>query len=206
MRINILLAFLAGTITLNAQINAGNPESTTFTVFEGGIYAGMNLSQVDGDNYAGFNKLGLNAGPVVHINFTPTWSVSLEIDYTQKGSRSKPDPNNFNTYHLSMQYVEVPVLANYNDKNRLIFQAGLAYGRLFGVKEVINGVTNSNTEAFYNDELSYVVGGTFLIGDLKHFGVNVRYEGSITAVGVSANPNVVGLVNRLITIRGVYYF
>ncbi len=206
MRINILIAILLLSGKLFSQINAGDQGDNTFHVFEGGISAGFNFSQVDGDNYAGFNKIGINAGPIVHVNFTPNWNLSLEVLYSQKGSRTKPDPNNFNTYNLSMDYIEIPVLANYNDKSRLIFQAGLAYGRLFSVKEVINGIENNNNEAFYNYELSYIFGGTFLLGEQKHWGVNARYQGSITAVGASANPNVVGLANRLLTLRGVYYF
>lgn len=206
MRINILSAVLLVSCTLNAQINAGEKDDNTFQVFEGGISAGFNFSQVDGDNFAGFNKLGINAGPIVHVNFTPNWNVSLEVLFSQKGSRTKPDPNNFNTYYLAMNYIEVPVMANYNDKNRLIFQAGAAYGRLFSVKEEINGVLNDNKEAFYSDEISYIVGGTFLLGEKKHWGINARYQGSITTVGASANPTVIGLVNRLLTLRGVYYF
>lgn len=206
MRINILITFFLISFSVKAQINAGEKDDNTFHVFEGGISAGFNFSQVDGDNYAGFNKLGINAGPIVHINFTPNWNVSMEVLFSQKGSRTKPDPNNYNTYYLAMNYVEIPIMANYNDKNRLIFQAGAAYGRLFTVKEEINGILNNNTEAFYTDEISYIVGGTFLLGENKHWGINARYQGSITAVGDSPNPTVIGLVNRLLTLRGVYYF
>lgn len=206
MRIIIFLAVLFQFLSVAAQINAGEPKSQEFRVFEGGVSAGFNFTQVDGDNYAGFNKLGLNAGPIVHVNFNPNWNVSLELLYSQKGARTKPDPNIVNTYLLAMDYAEVPVVLNYNDKNRLIFQAGLCYGRLVSVKEEINGFDNNNDEAFYSDELSYIIGGTFLVGEMRHWGVNVRYQGSITTVGASANPAVVGLVNRLISLRGVYYF
>ncbi len=206
MRIIFFLAILFHAVAMQAQINAGDPKNRTFRVFEGGIVAGANFTQVDGDNYYGFNKIGLNAGPIVHVNLNPTWSISLELLYNQKGARSKPDPNVPNTYKLVMDYAEVPVLINYNDKNRLLFHAGLAYGRLVNTKEEINGIDNDNEEAIYSDELSYVLGGTFLIGEMKHFGVNFRYQGSITSVGVSANPQVAGLVNRMISLRGIYYF
>lgn len=206
MRIISFCSFLFLVVSAQAQINAGDPNSNEFRLFDGGFSAGANFSQVDGDNYAGFNKPGINAGPIIHINFNPNWSVSLELLYSQKGARSKPDPNVVNTYLLRMDYAEVPVLANYNDKNRVIFQAGVAYGRLVNVLEEINGIDNQNEEAFASDELSYIIGGTFLLGEMKHFGINFRYQGSITSVGASANPQVVGLVNRLLTLRGIYYF
>ena len=206
MRIIIFFAVLLQVFPLTAQINAGDPKNKEFKLFEGGLYLGGNFSQVDGDYYAGFNKPGINAGPVVHINLNPAMSISLELLYSQKGARSKPDPNNVNTYLLVLDYAEVPILFNYNDKNRLLFHAGLSYGRLVNTREEINGIDNDNSEAIYSDELSYVIGGTFLIGELKHFGVNFRYQGSITTVGESPNPALVGLVNRLIALRGVYYF
>ena len=37
------------------------------------------------DNLAGFNKIGMNAGGMAHINFRPGWSVSFEVLYSQKG-------------------------------------------------------------------------------------------------------------------------
>lgn len=206
MRIIFFATIVFLTTVLRAQINAGDPKNKDFRLFEGGLVAGANFSQVDGDNYAGFNKIGLNAGPIVHINLNPTWSIILELLYSQKGARSKPDPTIVNTYKLVMDYAEVPVLINYNDKNRLLFQAGFVYGRLVNTQEEINGINNNNEGAIYADELSYILGGTFLVGEMKHFGVNFRYQGSITSVGVSANPQVVGLVNRLISLRGIYYF
>lgn len=206
MRIIIFLALFTSFITVSAQINAGDPKNNEFHLFDAGFSAGANFSQVDGDALAGFNKFGINAGPMVHVNFSPNWSASLELLYSQKGARTKPNLVTFNTYLLALDYAEVPVLANYNDKNRLIFQAGLAYGRLINVKEQVNGINTNNEAAFYNDELSYIVGGTFLLGELKHWGVNMRYQGSITTIGPSANPKVVGLINRQLSLRGIYYF
>ncbi len=203
----IKIAVFAGLIGCiqfcNAQINAGNPEERTFHVFEGGFSAGFNASQVDGDSAGGFNRLGFNAGPLLHVNFSPQWFVSLEILFNQKGSRSTDADNLPYVYRLRMNYAEVPVLINFNDKNRLIFQAGAAYGRLFSVQALFNGFDVENDDDFFNDEISYILGGSILVGEKKHFGVNVRYQGSITAVGKSATT---GLVNRLISFRGVYYF
>ena len=205
MRIIIFLALLFVKMGAFGQINAGDPKNQEFRLFDGGFTGGFNFSQVDGDLYAGFNKAGFTAGPIIHINFTRTWSTSIELTYSQKGARNAPNPNLPNEYILKLDYAEIPVLANYNDKNRLIFQAGLAYGRLIKVDEKLNGATITNEEAYYNDELSYIIGGTFLVGEMKHWGVNVRYQGSITTIGESANPAIVGKINRLITFKAIYY-
>jgi hypothetical protein len=204
MRIIISLIVFFSWSGLCAQINAGDPNNNEFRLFDAGFSAGLNFSQVDGDDLAGFNKFGLNVGPIIHVNFSRTWSASLELLYSQKGARTKPNTINFNTYSLALDYAEVPILANYNDKNRLIFQAGIAYGRLVNLREELNGIDPLN--AYNDDELSYIIGGTFLIGEEKHWGVNARYQGSITTIGPSANPLILGKVNRLISLRGVYYF
>lgn len=206
MRIIIVITLFSLNLGLSAQINAGDPDDNEFHLFDGGFSLGANFTQVDGDDLAGFNKIGINVGPIIHINFNPNWSASMELLYSQKGARSKPDPNNVNTFILVMDYAEVPIMANYNDKNRLIFQAGFSYGRLVNSREKINGIEQNIEGVLENDELSYIVGGTFLVGEKKHFGVNLRYQGSITKVGPSANPKVVGLINRLVTARATYYF
>jgi hypothetical protein len=47
-------------------------------------------TQVDGDDLAGFNKIGINVGPIIHINFNPNWSASMELLYSQKGHVQNP--------------------------------------------------------------------------------------------------------------------
>lgn len=206
MKAYLFLACLACVFRVHGQIQHGSKDKD-FRLFDAGAAIGFNASQVDGDNLAGFHKLGWNAGAVAHVNFDPHWSVSFELLYTQKGSRTYPDPDLINTYKLTLHYAEIPVLLNYNDKNRILFHAGLAYGRLFKFKELINGLENQNNEnAFHKDELSYLFGITALVGQEKHFGVNLRYQGSITSIGKSANPKVPGMTSRLISLRGMYYF
>lgn len=206
MRIILFSILLLPLLTTNAQIQHG-PKDDNFRAFDAGAILGFNASQVDGDNLAGFNKLGFNTGAVAHINFNRQWSLGFELLFSQKGSSSFPNDNQTDTYKLTLNYAEVPVFVTFNDKSRMLFQAGFAYGRLFNVKEIINGVENLNNEdAFEKDELSYLFGATILVGANKHFGINIRYEGSITSIGNSSNPQVSGLINRLITLRGVYYF
>lgn len=206
-----IITFIIGFITLMpafGQIMHGRNDKD-FRLFDAGLVGGINFTQVHGDNLAGFNKIGINTGAIAHINFNPNWSLSFEVLYTQKGSATYPDPNDLSAfeYKLKMQYAEIPVLINYNDKNRLIFSAGLAYGRLFGAEEVINGNETPNIEeALTSTDLSYVFGGTMLIGETRHFGANFRYQQSFITIGESAQSNVPGLINVVLSLRGIYYF
>lgn len=114
----------------------------------GAISAGFNLSQVDGDEVYGYNKVGLNIGPSAIIPFgkNKRWSVTLELLFSQLGSRQK----NVNTtkdtlikgpylyydgYRLSLNYVQIPVLLHFTDKRFIALGAGFLYGQLVGVSE-----------------------------------------------------------------------
>ena len=53
--------------------------------FDGGPVAGINASQVQGDDYTGFNKLGLSGGAFIDIrNPENYWGVRLEMHYAEK--------------------------------------------------------------------------------------------------------------------------
>ncbi len=56
--------------------------------FDGGPVAGINASQVQGDDYTGFNKLGLSGGAFIDVrNPDNYWGIRLEMHYAEKGSR-----------------------------------------------------------------------------------------------------------------------
>ena len=70
--------------TVNAV--AQNPDSYYDEVprtFYGGLIAGANFTQVDGDNYAGYHKVGLNAGGIVYTRF----DEHRDIVFTERCAR-----------------------------------------------------------------------------------------------------------------------
>ena len=133
----------------------------------GAVSAGMNLSQVDGDEEYGFKKVGLNIGPSVIIPFgkNKKWSVTMEILFSQIGSRQSSQYTNdtvvdttkggyYDGYKLNLTYVQVPVLVHFTDKNIIAGGVGFLYGQLVGAKEWED----------YNDGRGYVRTGTSLSG------------------------------------------
>jgi hypothetical protein len=105
----------------------------------GAVSLGMNLTQVDGDEYFGYNKVGLNLGPMVIVPFGPkkNWSASMELLYSQKGSYHRGHTDT-TTYWLRLDYAEIPVLFHYTDKKVISGGIGFSYGRLVNFKETIN--------------------------------------------------------------------
>ena len=84
--------------------------------FDGGPVAGINASQVQGDDYTGFNKLGLSGGAFIDIrNPDNYWGIRLEMHYAEKGSRRGGDPEvGTTTIELRMNYIDIPVLLDVN--------------------------------------------------------------------------------------------
>jgi hypothetical protein len=124
----------------------------------GGLSAGINLSQVDGDEIYGFHKIGFNGGPSVMIPFgkNKKWSVTLELLYSQKGSHQnvgsadtagQPRPY----YYLILDYAEVPVLVHFTDKKVIAGGIGFSYGQLVNHKEIIHGIRVDSTILKKND-------------------------------------------------------
>ena len=107
---------------------------------QGALSAGVNITQVDGDDIYGFKHYGLNIGPSVLIPFTKSkkWDVQLELLYSQVGSYEKYAPVDTLPrpyYHLNLDYVQIPVIVHFTDKNVVSGGLGISYGQLVNVKE-----------------------------------------------------------------------
>jgi hypothetical protein len=119
----------------------------------GALIGGGNLTNVQGDDVFGFRKPGLNAGAAAIVPFGEKWSVSLETIYSQKGSNHKEggrgmdyqERHDYNQYKLVLNYVEIPLLVHYIDREWLRVGAGFSYGRLVEVKEWEDNVRIATT-------------------------------------------------------------
>jgi hypothetical protein len=109
----------------------------------GVLIGGVNATNVQGDDIFGFRKFGLNAGAAAVVPFADRWSVTLETIYTQKGSYHKEGgrgmdyqkKHDYNQYKLVLNYVEIPLIIHFEDREWLKVGAGFSYGRLVEVKE-----------------------------------------------------------------------
>ena len=117
--------------------------------FSGYLVAGPNANQINGDRLAGYNRLGARAGIGVYSDLSDRWRWSLEIAYTQHGSRAsaREERGQLSFYEkIALQYASVPLSIHYMDWlsddetfYHLEFVAGGAYNRLIG-SEVISAV------------------------------------------------------------------
>ena len=147
----------------------------------GALSIGANFTQVDGDEFYGFHKVGLNVGPMVVIPFgkNKNWSVSMELLYSQKGSYHRGSSDT-TTFRLSQDYAEIPVLIHFTDKKIISGGVGFSYGQLVNYKETKNN--------FYDSLFTYQTGlsnnDICVIADVQirlwsKLWANVRYQYSV---------------------------
>ena len=98
--------------------------------FDGGIMAGYNATQVEGDTYKGFNKPGLVAGFFVQTDVAPAIFIAMEIKYSQKGSRNKVKPDKPEKYIMRLGYIDIPVYAAFRTNDRGSIIGGISTGFL----------------------------------------------------------------------------
>ena len=106
--------FLIFFICLN-EISAQN--------IEGEFLAGVNLSQIDGDNLAGYNKPGFIIGGSSGFILKKDFGIKFRILLSQKGSRS--GENDFFYEATRLTYLEFPLMFEYTIEENYLIEAGL---------------------------------------------------------------------------------
>lgn len=104
--------------------------------FDGGILAGVNGTQVEGDTYRGYNKPGILGGFFVETDLSPVVFMAMEIKYSQKGSRNKVTPKNPEKYIMRLGYIDIPVYAAFRTSEWGAVVAGLSTGFLVHSQEM----------------------------------------------------------------------
>lgn len=203
----IIFFFLLCSCSLSGQ-------EESYQRFKAGVIAGFNASQIDGDDAVGFTKLGLVAGLRAVTIITEKIDVSLELLYSQRGSRSElfNSTNTLIPFKIQLNYIEIPVIFNFGDwlsddeeYYRLNFHGGFSYGNLFSFKvEDETGNLQQISETFNKHDVSWLAGVTYFVN--KHLGVTFRYSRSINSLRKPIN-NIPGqrmMIGYFFTLRAVY--
>jgi len=157
--------------------------------FYGGLVAGGNFSQVDGDDFKGYAKIGANFGGIVFAQLDEGFAISMEILYSQKGSRSKSpaeaEPGlTITNYRIELNYAEVPIMLNYFFKRKSGFGAGFSYSQLASSNEVLTtdppNSYNLENYPFHKVDINFLLGGNIhLHGGLF---LNLRFQYSMIPI------------------------
>ncbi|MDX2134036.1 MAG: porin family protein [Saprospiraceae bacterium] len=162
--------------------------------FTGGLVVGLTASQIDGDESAGYNKLGLMGGGRAGILLSERWESSLELLFVQRGAQNELVQNNPDQayYSATLNYIEVPIqihfkdwLAEDADNNafyRMYFNAGFSYARLMGttVEDDLSAISTVVPDYLNKNDFSILLGATFFAN--RHLGFNFRWVRSLAPI------------------------
>ncbi len=170
-------------------------------LFYGGLIIGANFAQVDGDYFAGYRKAGINVGAIAYAHIAKHVALSMEILYSQKGSRSnlpQASPGNPSIqilkYGINANYAEIPVMINYFDRRKSHFGVGVSYGRLVNSSESITIDTNNVISTvdfkgkypFRQDAFDLLAGAELHLW--KGLFLNVRFQYSLMPMRTELPP------------------
>ena len=201
----LLIIFLIVSFCTFAQTN----HESVFTLKPS---LGMNVCQIHGDAYNGYDKPGMFGGAAINAKISSRTSLELGFYFSQKGARhnGNVDKGDYSYYRLNLNYIDIPVSFRYMLNNRYFISVGPSLAYLVSYKENINYTDQTGLYPFKKIELGVNVGlGRKIKGN---FSFELRCSNSISNVrsyGVVANnvffPNPVarffnkGFYNNILT-------
>lgn len=184
--------------------------------FNAGIVAGFTAAQLNGDQNAGYNKVGLTGGLRAIILLSDKWNLNTEILFSQRGSRYPTGINNPTPgflFNITTNYIDVPVYASIGDwlsedetYYRVNLDMGLAFGRLIG-STTVDTPFDGNNDLFKNNDLYLLAGVRYMVN--AHLGFYFRYNRSIIFLFDSRKTpqlNQPPLLSHFLSLRAEYLF
>lgn len=191
-KLGILSAFLLLNLVFYAQ------------VFRVGLIAGISGSQVEGDGYGGYNKLGFIVGGFTNVEHSEKFSTQLDMYFINKGSQKNPNTSqgDVDAFNLNLNYIEMPFALRYHYK-KIMFETGLYYSAFLNY-------TMSDEFGDLTDQpfpfKKYDFGGFFGLNYKinEHFIFNLRSKNSLFPIRDFQNfDQQIGILNQLFN-RGWY--
>jgi hypothetical protein len=195
--------------------------------FYAGVLAGANFTQVDGDDFRGYHKVGVNVGGIAYARLADHLAASMEILFSQKGAKgnlptgllanidgsSIKQSVTMNNYRLNLNYAEVPILINYFDKRKSHFGGGFSYSQLVSSTEKfttdvpLNPPYNQYDYPMKKMDINMVLSGNL---HLWHgIFLNLRFQYSLLTIRSKVDANLGRSnqqYNKYFTLRLMYLF
>lgn len=177
--------------------------------FDAFLHAGANISQIDGDKLAGFDKAGLNLGIGTGIKLNNKTDLHTEFIYSQRGAASSLFFDAGKDIQITMNYVDIPVtvtIKDWKDEEKNFFKVfgktGLQYSRL------INSSTNFikyelPLSTISNYDVSFLAGFGYNLN--KKVGIEFRYTRSLRRIQNNPIEDIGNFKIYYWTFRGNYY-
>lgn len=164
--------------------------------FNAGLIAGATFSQVDGDKYAGFHKIGLTAGTYVNLPVGEHFALQMELKYTQMGAHSSTKEVvefNYPPYNLRLHYAEIPLMLRYDFGHFTVYgkplsnfalEAGLSLDFLLKYHGEIEAASQTWKLNFFSVTGNFGLHYAFT----SHWGIGARMMYSLTPMQTNPTP------------------
>lgn len=173
--------------------------------FFGSVVLGTNLSQINGDDLAGYDKYGITGGFKIDYPVKEAMDLTAELLFSQRGSRDRKSP-----LRINLDYIEIPFLISYRDwyiekekYDKVRIECGLSYGYLFNVSSNFKSIDKFLDQIKEHDVS--VIGGVGYMFTSK-VGISLRYTRALSKMLVNPNLQNGGLLSYFMTVRGEYHF
>jgi len=151
---------------------------TSAQSISGKLIGGINAGQVDGDDYAGFDKPGLVLGGAASFPLSKKVFLQPEVFYSQKGAKnSENDPLYF---RWRLNYIETPVVVHFRFVKRFGMDVGVSPNFLLKSKMDLGTGYADNTKDFDKVNLCFLGGLEFRI--VRGLDLNLRYSRSVMPI------------------------
>ena len=156
--------------------------------FNGGLISGIATSQVSGDNLGGYNKAGFLFGIYTQYPLSEISNLQLEINYIEKGSNNPKMIEN-NIPDISLSYIEIPLIFNYNQNEKMNFEFGIQSALLISSSDndIIGPINPINSIEFKKNDTGLLLGMSYLIN--QKIALNTRISNSILPMRKHAEGN-----------------
>jgi outer membrane protein with beta-barrel domain len=170
------LIFLTVLVILGMTVtNAQTP------TFRWGPTAGVNFSGANGDIDDIDSRTGFRAGVVASLEISELFSVQPEVVYSMRGWKEQ-------NLTIKIDYVEVPVMADFEIVDGLSLQGGPIIG--FNISaEQVNGMTVDIQDNVESVSFSAAIGAQYELPIGLFF--NVRYDTGINNINANDNDFVI---------------
>jgi hypothetical protein len=156
--------------------------------FHVGIKGGANIFKVQGQSFDQQFLYGYNVGAFSELNFTSSWGIQPEVNFSQTNYRTGTDfhniyPNGVNDVKGKLNYLTIPVLLSYRPIQFLSLQAGPQYGILLNSDKTLLA---NGKDAFKKGDFSLVGGAQLNIASFK---LGARYVIGLSDINDVTNNN-----------------
>lgn len=149
-----------------------------------GLKAGANFSNLRTDNFDYDARVGVHGGLLAHIHLNRNWAIQPEILYSTEGAKYR-GPGNLE-HKEQLDFIQVPVLAQYMFASGFRVEAGPQVGFLINAKDELAGRTTDIDGNRKNVNFAFAIGAGYLssIG----LGVDARINLGLSNLKENSGP------------------